>query len=448
MMSFLTPLLFFLLALNLILPIAVGAFAAVKRDGIEVNHLLIFSFGYVFYWILPIGIGLLHLFPEEPGMSLWYQVFDAVSPNTLAVYLVLTLCCFLAFWGGSLWGRSVTARRPHPFRPLFFYTPLLDIFLVFGLMAAAVFGMTLRDQFFHGYADFVSDALNTGRSSFTAASVFLLSLAFLYSAKQNETRKQNETGNEKQSVRELFWNRYFILYFLVAFLVLSMGGRLYFISSIVMLLIYWSSYFRRIPKKTGLITFVALAGAAGLVGTLRMNGPLNLSSILFGLLAEPLFTSFTLTNFLRAGEFQLLRFPIFLLSDFLNLVPSVLLPTKTALLANPEDYGFSVFAPLGATNSFFSFMINFGVVGTIAVFFLIGWFYSYLRQSDHTLLHRVLYVMLSGWLGFTFFRDDFSISVIKSMFQFSVALPLLMVIALQLLSVYLRGLKPLYKVRE
>jgi hypothetical protein len=436
MSLFLSILLFSLLALNVFLPAAVGLSAAIKRDGIEVNHLLLFSFGYVFYWIMPIGIGLLRLFSDEPGMILWYRIFDAISPETLAIYLVLTFLCYLGFWSGSLWGRFITARKPLPFRSLFFYPRLLDMFFACGLIAAAVFGIGIRGHLFHGYLEIGTEAENMEIGSFTAASIFLLSLAFLHSA------KQNEGVGKKRSVRELFLTPYFALYFLVAFLVLSTGGRLYFLSSIIMLLIYWSAYYRPIPTKAALVTFAVLAGAAGLVGTLRLNGPVSISSVFFNLLAEPLFTSFTLTNFLRAGTFDLLRAPVFLISDFMNLVPSFLLPSKADLRANPEDYGFSVFAPLGATNSFFSFMINFGVVGTIAALFLIGWLYSYLRQSDRTLLHRVSYVMLSGWLGFTFFRDDFSISVIKSMFQFSVALPILMVIALQLVSVYLRNLKP------
>ncbi len=111
------------------------------------------------------------------------------------------------------------------------------------------------------------------------------------------------------------------------------------------------------------------------------------------------------------------------------------------MLLNPKDYGFPLFSPLGATNSFYSFMINFGVFGTIVFLFLMGWLLSLLRGRDRNLLSRVIYVMLSGWIGFTFFRDDFSISLVKSMLQFSILVPGLLVVSLQLVSGFLRDLR-------
>jgi hypothetical protein len=64
---------------------------------------------------------------------------------------------------------------------------------------------------------------------------------------------------------------------------------------------------------------------------------------------------------------------------------------------------------------------------------------GYLRARDGNLLHRVFWIMLTGWIGFTFFRDPFFISIVKSMFEFSFAVPLLIVIAIQMLSLALRA---------
>lgn len=429
-----TLLIYFLLALNVLVPAVVVARACFFRNGIEFNHILMFSIGYLFYWIAPVGIGEARLFQDE--VKFWYNVFDAITPETLALYLTVTLLCYLSFCFGSFWGWRRQARTQRPRRHIFFDARLMDIFLVFGLIYAAVYAVVLRDQFFHGYLNFIPTVKSTSpRGSFTAASIFLLSLAFLYSTK----RAENMTGSP--SVRRLLLNRFFICYFLVDFLVFSMGSRLYVISGLVMLLVFWSCYFHRISRKKTAITFLTLIALAGFAGAVRLSGPVDPKFIALGLLEEPLFVGFSLTHFLQANTMELIRFPIFLLGNLLNLVPSALLPNKTSLLLNPGDYGFEYFSPLGGTNSFWSFMINFGVLGTMGFLFLTGWFYSYLRYSDRTLLHRTLYVMLTGWLGFTFFRDDFSIGLVKSMLQFSVIVPIFVVILLQLASIYLRDLR-------
>ncbi|MGI4789016.1 MAG: hypothetical protein ACRYFS_09220, partial [Janthinobacterium lividum] len=310
-----------------------------------------------------------------------------------------------------------------------------DVFLIVTLGIAAVYAFLLRDQLFRGYGVAALDLGDVKRGSFIAVSLVLLALAFLSSMKRAENR------SSQPSFPTLFLNYYFVAYFAVAFLVLSLGGRLYFISSLVMLMIYWSSYFHRISRKSFLIVVLVLMTIAGAVGSIRQSNSLDLTTVLTGLLAESLFTSFTLTHYLQVGVFDVLRAPIFLMSDFLNLIPTALLPSKAELLLDPRDYGFTIFAPLGAQHVFFSLMINFGIIGTLAFLFSLGWFFSYLRCIDRNLLFRLYYVLLTGWLGFTFFRDDFSISLVKSMFQFSILVPTLIVITLQLVSVSLRNLQ-------
>jgi len=43
-------------------------------------------------------------------------------------------------------------------------------------------------------------------------------------------------------------------------------------------------------------------------------------------------------------------------------------------------------------------------------------------------LPATFYIMCTGWLAFTFFRDPFSISIVKAMFEDSIILPTLIVI--------------------
>jgi hypothetical protein len=54
--------------------------------------------------------------------------------------------------------------------------------------------------------------------------------------------------------------------------------------------------------------------------------------------------------------------------------------------------------------------------------FLLGYFLARLRRRLDLWSH-VAYVLTCGWLPFTFFRDAFSISLIKNILEFSLLLP-------------------------
>ena len=428
-----TFLIYILLFVNIVVPLWTAYRACVSPEGVVFNHMLMFTIGYLFYWILPIGVGMSRLFSNELAMKLWYKVFDVIAPETLASYLVVTLCCYLAFAAGS--ALSARVRRPTQYHSTFFYNSLLNVPLILVLIIGAAYAFALRAQLFRGYTAW--NAENGGgseRSSIVAVSVFLLALALVSMARRHEVL------HFKSTFFELMRSRFVIGYYVMAFLVLSLGGRLYFVSGVVALLAYRTSYFKRVPSGTATIVVAAVGILSAFLGVLRLQGTLDPGAAVLNAFIEPLFTGFSLIHFLGTATFEWLKFPAFLFSSFLNLIPTLLLPDKTSLFVRPEDYGYVAFSPGGALNSYFSFMINFGILGTVAFFFGFAWFLSFLRKRDGRLLYRVTYVMLCGWIGFTFFRDDFSISLVKTMFQFSMLTPLVLVLAAQLVSVALRSL--------
>jgi hypothetical protein len=125
---------------------------------------------------------------------------------------------------------------------------------------------------------------------------------------------------------------------------------------------------------------------------------------------------------LRYKGISWLNRPDQLESDFLNLVPSVLLPNKFAILKKPDAY-----RPLGGLNSFVSFDLNLGMIGSGAFLFLWPMMFRYFRSRSSSTLSATMYVMCSGWLAFTFFRDPFSISLVKAIVQDSILMPALLV---------------------
>ena len=422
------------LALLNVLMLLVGAFLSSRSSkGYEINHIVTFSLGFLIYWLVPILVGETGLFAGEPVMErLWVPLYRQIPRSRIVAYLLTIGGSYWAFVGGSwLCGWLYRGHRV-PDRRIYFDGRLLSLYMVFGLVAALGFGVTLTDQFFHGYtAGIYSDV--GWRGSFTAVSVFLLVVALVFTARREEDR-QGASG----FWRALF-NPAFILYFIVALLVLSMGGRLYFVSSLLMLLVYRTTRFERI--RIGQILLILSLGlvAMGVVGVLRVEGRLNAQSLAFNLLSEPLFTGFSLIDFLRDGPMKAFSLPVSLLGNLLNLVPSIVWPGKVAVLARLGVAGASVYAPFGALNAFLSFMINFGILGTIVFMFVLSFLLRWLRLHSGSIYYQIPYVMISGWLAFTFFRDPFWVSLVKAMLQFSVLTPTLIIVSLHVMSAPLRS---------
>ena len=130
-----------------------------------------------------------------------------------------------------------------------------------------------------------------------------------------------------------------------------------------------------------------------------------------------------MTYFLREYSFGVLRWPVYLLSDCIYLVPRILLPMKDSMIISPEDRGFHIESPVGGLNSFFSFMVNFGALGTMVFFFLLSYGMAALKSRRQSVLCRAIYSMISGSLLISFFRNSFEVSLIKDILQMSILIP-------------------------
>ena len=417
-----------LLALAVLGPTAFGARAAFRRHGVVVDHVVIFSFGFLFYWVLPVAAGSLRILADEPVLALWYGTWAAAERSGgLLVFLGSALAAYLAFVGGDAIGgrirlrpeRGTLAALPHDAR-------LFALFLLpLGAIAAA-YAWALRGELFTGYRT-VYEA-DTTRGTFTAVNVLLLGLCFLRWA------ERDRWPTPFRGWRAVVADPFMVAYVVSAVLVLSLGGRLYILSAALMALTWHSVYRRALPTGRALLIPIAGALVAGTVGTMRLGYAPSPAGVTLNVLAEPLFTSFSLLHFIAQGDIPLVALPRFLLSDFVNLVPTAVLPMKAQLIADPEQYGYEVFSPGGALSSFFSWAINFGALGLVPMHFGIGWALAVLKRRTAPHL-RVRYCMLSGWLAFTFFRDAFSISLVKSMFEFSILVPWLIVLSCHVMTV-------------
>jgi hypothetical protein len=404
----------------------------VTRRGIEINHLALFSVGFVSYWIIPIAVGLSKINRDVPFISMWYDIFEDISPGTLVGYLFISLLFFLSFCAGSHVGSRVFARSIVDRISLRFDRRLLNIYFFVALILAGVYAITVKEIFFRGYV--VEDIMEDfgKRGTFIATTILLLVLALLNSIKFEQ---QLKATRERINFKRVCLNRYFIAYFLFALLALSMGGRLYFLSSIVMLFVYKTVYIQRIRGRILLLIMFVFLVCSAVIGLIRQVSAITGLDLVTNIVMEPLITSFSMTTFLADDKFRIFCFPIFLINAYTNILPTSLIPDKFNLLIMPSDYGFVHFAPGGATHSYFSFMINFGVVGSFLAVFAFGMFLGFLKVRGDNVLWRTMYLMISGWLTFSFWRDGFAISIVKLITEFSILIPTLIVISLHLLTV-------------
>jgi hypothetical protein len=279
------------------------------------------------------------------------------------------------------------------------------------VFAVAVFYIyRLRNLLGANYSDIGEGILSMG--TLVAISLVLLALTLLTTAE-----------NEKATFLATISNRWMLGYFVIAFLQFTMGGRLYFVSFLLLLASYRSVFFKKYSAAQLCAFGLGAALLGGAAGLLRLRAGFNVGAFALNLVAEPVFTSFSLVSFLNFNHIPWVEFPRFLAGDFLNLVPSAILENKMDLLPDATRAGFSFVSPLGAMSSWVSFIINFGLIGTAIVMAFIGFFLRRLLMNATSPILKTQYLMCSAFLVFTFFRDPFSVSLVKNLFEFSIVMP-------------------------
>lgn len=387
--------------LCLIVPVVYAIQRSYACGKVEINHVTLFTTGFLAYWMLPIGIALtLHSQVENALGGDLMDLYAGVR-NT-GEYLVVCEAIYLSFLAGDMLGRRQKVRSSGKLKPI--SDTILFLFCAFGSLIAAIAMFMARDILLKG--TYGADSNSQERGLVAASCIFLFIPAVIHLV---QTRPS--------SLKLLLFNRYMIFFWPANLVLFFSGSRLYFISFLLMLIVYWTSFTHplRIARIAGFLLGAIML--MGTVGAYRSGGDGD-HSILVNLIAEPMFTSFSLVSFLSSHNFYLWNFPVYLCSDFINLVPSALFPGKILLMKEIPG----IFSPFGAMNSFVSFQYNFGIFGTAIFMFLLSYGLARMRRRLD-LWPRVAYVVTSGWLSLAFFRDPFSVSLVKDILEFSLMLP-------------------------
>lgn len=403
----------FLLFLNLAVPIVYSMHSCVYNKHIKVNHILTFSVGYVFYWILPFILYYAKIFFNDNYYIEIMKMFNDAGTIKIRKFLMFSFLIYCSFILGNTF--EIIKKKLHKKKIQF--TISLNIFLFLFLCTIFIICVILnREILFGGY----SDLDNRQYAGMFSALVMILCdsllLHILYNIKV-------------VNIINIVKSTWCILFFITSALILTTGGRLYVASSILALICMYSTNYRPLSIIRLFELVVISIIIMGAIGVFRAEDTQNtvkiLNKIVFNIVAEPVFTSYSLGKYLKNYSLVFFNIPISLFSSFFNLIPSILLPNKSSYIITYADLGYEISAPLGALSSFVSFNIEFGILGTMLFILL---FSNYLKKlsckTDN--LHMAIYAMISGQLMFTLFRDPFSVSLIKNIFEFSIIFPLIM----------------------
>jgi len=400
-----------LLIIAVVLPCWYAYRRSVSQGWVEINHVTTFSFGFLFYWITPLAVRILAPHVDFPLAKVWLGLF---RENLVTPYALCCVGLYLCFVLGDCWGAS--RFRPAPAKVVSTVPPVvLSLVTAFACVLMVYSAYVMRADLFRSDP---TPTLQTGvaRGAATACVVLMATSALMFTLAHSDVPWW-----------KLLLSRYYLPIFLGGGMMLLFGSRLSVASLLVMAVIYQTNFRAPLKLRTVVASVLLFALFFGLVGTWREGS--SPTGALFNVFLEPMIGSLSLVHHLRYKGIAWTNEPNQLISDFGNLVPTVLMPNKLKFLKNPDAY-----RPLGGLHSFVSFNLNFGLLGTAVFWFLWPMLFRFFRSRATETLFATMYVMCSGWLTFTFYRDAFSLSLVKAIFEQSIVIPILIVGFARLLS--------------
>lgn len=366
------------------IPILIIFIMYLRGKSIGDNSVLIF--GLSFYCFLPFFAYASNIYSNGPGAQTWMKLFEPLYySSTIAIFYIAFL--MLAFISGKIISVPIFFRKLNK--------PISKVVLNYSaLLIIVTFSFYIylaRGNIFKGYLA-VYDTSLMG----PLATVNLITTLFLLNIIQ-----------WKQSYH-MFYLFLFIL-LINSFFLLSMGGRMYVLTSAISLLLQHINSVSKNPesriKILGIIFFIPLILL--IIGVWRSGSEFNLEILTVFGLAEPLLTSISIASLYDCEKLYLFRIPYNFLSSIINFIPSSVFSNKAEFIISLNDISTCLYSPFGATNIIASLYLNFGIIGS-GIFILL---FSILLKSIK-LVNRDgwwLYYYACGLLPFMFFRDGFII---------------------------------------
>jgi hypothetical protein len=392
------------------------------RQRVELTHRETFTLGFLWYAGLPLLLSGLDIELGLPALRGWQSIATMMGPDLLQKELIWGVGVWAAFIAGAM----VVPRAAHPDAPPpdaaspMAWRVVLVVLGTAALVFAVAWGIANHGLLFTGYEATEFDDVVRGPLQ---AALLYTSIAAIIAIV-----RRRSIGNLPVVINVA-------AVMLMMLLSLSIGTRGATIL-VVVALVALASRLRDGLRRSVLIgsSLLMLAFFAALAAW-RL-GSSDVGVALLSPALESLFTYFSAATYFAFNDIPLFAFPARLLGAIGNLVPRALWPGKVDFLNSLLD-DVDMFAPLGATHLFPSLLFNFGWLGSLVVVFATGAGVERLSRSRRP-ASIAAWALIVGMLTTDVWRSPFSISLIKTVLQGAVLIPLLLTF-LALVATHFRG---------
>ena len=368
-----------LIAVNFIIPLLGMVVFCVNKKGLKVDHVFLFSAGFLYFWILPlmtyqfkidkiyneimVAYNKSYVAATTISEKLFANSFGVenyiVSDDIYIKYLIILFCIYAAFILGEF--VSCKIKYKPKIISVFSIKPL-DVILYIYLGILIFTTVVSYDFFFKGFAQIITLTSFALKAQMIALNIFLLTLMYMYFF---NSKKLDQFNN-------IFTNKYFVIYMISSLLLLSLGNRTWFICGIVSFFVAYTNYYKRLSFKYAVIGVLLLILLLGTIPNIRTGhaDAISIHSIIY----LTLFDSFAMFNglkyYLINNGIEYFNYPIILFSKIIGIIPTHLMPNKSDYYTSLSDIGVDHISIQGAWHTFPLLMIHFGIIGSILLAFI------------------------------------------------------------------------------
>lgn len=350
-------------------------------------HNYLFTFGFIYYLIVPLIVVKFDLFEGFPGMEFLY---DYNYHRFCNIYLLSSLIVLISFFCGSYTASKIYSwnkQRLGNKRELI----VLNVRRVVVLLAPVCFLgffqiINNRNLLFQGYL-VEQDISLTGTIATVQLYILFLTVYDLYTS-------------------HIIIKPLYLLLVFFSIILLGLGSRMYAIIPFVSLIIFKFDN-NKLKIRHILIVITTVIVLLLLVGLIRTGEEIEIEKMLYIGFAEPTFTWISIESMFQYNKhFDLFSIPYNYISTILNFIPTFLFPNKSEYI---EEISLIHDTPLGATNILVSLISNFGIIGSGIFMMMLGYILTFIRKRENSFFFKTFYICVCGVLPFQFFRDNFSI---------------------------------------
>ena len=392
-------------------------YSRVSKGIVKLDHFGYIMIGIILYWLLPI-----YAYEKNIHTPNYRELYSSMSHKNKESYLFFVLIIVTAL----LLGDWISKRLPYTFniQNIYYSREVLKVFLIIFVFLGCYSGYFMRNAFFTGYESI--GEWPHERGMFNSVCIALTTLNVINSVTHIIYKYSFISG--KRILYLLVFNKYFILAFIFNILTLFTGNRGYFIAFIMSLLLIANEIGGGIRFKKFIVIMTIVIIFNSFVAIVRSTEDTrflyNFDNYFGNFIYEFVNVSVTLNYHIKDMIYNLVEFPVVLISKFIGIIPSAIFPGKFAYMVSPDEVGKIIVPYQATTHNYVELLINFGLIGTIFIFFFIGIGFNWLKSKKH---YTPIYIAICAQLPFFFFRSFYDATV-KHIFEFSILLPLLILV--------------------